>query len=264
MNSDPNNNLDPLPLYEKDKRYLSNEEYAKIIALGYIYSQYIDDDYVRDNIKSEIAKLRSENKNNNIYKENEKIYNLKQKTTKITYNNYIEYSKSVIQQLHRRDSFMIKLGVLIFSSAHFGELGLALSTLMEICESVEQNRYINNKSLLITLGGIIADKSQNKYLITLFDCLSYNEDINGLLDENRETCVTSDGFTAQEDDSCLSLNLSYDLGKTVISYFFYFRNNKLIFVKGYNASGSTQGSFPGYEQQIKNQWLRDGYIARNL
>ncbi|GEM_PF-7083629 len=211
MNSDPNNNLDPLPLYEKDKRYLSNEEYAKIIALGYIYSQYIDDDYVSDNIKSEIAKLRSENKNNNIYKENEKIYNLKQKTTKITYNNYIEYSKSVIQQLHRRDSFMIKLGVLIFSSAHFGELGLALSTLMEICESVEQNGYINNKSLLITLGGIIADKSQNKYLITLFDCLSYNEDINGLLDENRETCVTSDGFTAQEDDSCLSLNLSYDL-----------------------------------------------------
>ena len=73
MNSDPNNNLDPLPLYEKDKRYLSNEEYAKIIALGYIYSQYIDDDYVSDNIKSEIAKLRSENKNNNIYKENEKI-----------------------------------------------------------------------------------------------------------------------------------------------------------------------------------------------
>lgn len=76
--------------------------------------------------------------------------------------------------------------------------------------------------------------------------------------------MTSDGFTAQEDDSCLSLNLSYDLGKTVISYFFYFRNNKLIFVKGYNASGNTQGSFPGYEQQIKNQWLRDGYIARNL
>lgn len=253
-----NNYSDPtqkeIPIDEKDKD-LSQEELRLLISLQYVLYDNINDDYICDNISDEISNIRRHSKISNIYKSDEIKLVSNNKTTKVECERNAEFTNESIKQLHQRDALILGLGGL------FGTCGEVLSILGSVAESLEQEKSVDLFSLFMSISAF--DNLLQKKYSTLRKMIDCDNTINDILYEDRETYKVADNFVVQENDALVQLLVSSNLGKEVVSYFIYFRNNKVAYIKTSAAgSGEIQGNYPGYEKMIETKWKEDGYIGR--
>lgn len=253
-----NNYSDPtqkeIPIDEKDKD-LSQEELRLLISLQYVLYDNINDDYICDNISDEISNIRRHSKISNIYKSDEIKLVSNNKTTKVECERNAEFTNESIKQLHQRDALILGLGGLL------GTCGEVLSILGSVAESLEQEKSVDLFSLFMSISAF--DNLLQKKYSTLRKMIDCDNTINDILYEDRETYKVADNFVVQENDALVQLLVSSNLGKEVVSYFIYFRNNKVAYIKTSAAgSGEIQGNYPGYEKMIETKWKEDGYIGR--
>ena len=226
-----------------------------LISLQYVLYDNINDDYICDNISDEISNIRRHSKISNIYKSDEIKLVSNNKTTKVECERNAEFTNESIKQLHQRDALILGLGGL------FGTCGEVLSILGSVAESLEQEKSVDLFSLFMSISAF--DNLLQKKYSTLRKMIDCDNTINDILYEDRETYKVADNFVVQENDALVQLLVSSNLGKEVVSYFIYFRNNKVAYIKTSAAgSGEIQGNYPGYEKMIETKWKEDGYIGR--
>lgn len=252
-----NNKSDPtqkeLPIEEKDSN-LSEEELRLLVSLQYILYDNINDDYICDNISDEISNIRRNSKISNIYNSDEVKLISHNKTTKVNCEKNEKFSVESIKQLHQRDSLILSLG------GFFGPYGEVLSILGSVAKNLEQGENVDLFSLFMSIS--FFDKLLPKNYITLRKMIDLNNTID-IIYEDRETYKVADNFVVQKDDAFVQLLVSSNLGKENVSYFIYFRDDKVAYIKTSTAgSGDIQGSYPGYEKMIESKWKRDGYVGR--
>lgn len=252
-----NNKSDPtqkeLPIEEKDNN-LSEEELRLLVSLQYILYDNINDDYICDNISDEISNIRRNSKISNIYNSDEVKLISHNKTTKVNCEKNEKFSVESIKQLHQRDSLILSLG------GFFGPYGEVLSILGSVAKNLEQGENVDLFSLFMSIS--FFDKLLPKNYITLRKMIDLNNTID-IIYEDRETYKVADNFVVQKDDAFVQLLVSSNLGKENVSYFIYFRDDKVAYIKTSTAgSGDIQGSYPGYEKMIESKWKRDGYVGR--
>lgn len=252
-----NNKSDPtqkeLPIEEKDSN-LSEEELRLLVSLQYILYDNINDDYICDNISDEISNIRRNSKIRNIYNSDEVKLISHNKTTKVNCEKNEKFSVESIKQLHQRDSLILSLG------GFFGPYGEVLSILGSVAKNLEQGENVDLFSLFMSIS--FFDKLLPKNYITLRKMIDLNNTID-IIYEDRETYKVADNFVVQKDDAFVQLLVSSNLGKENVSYFIYFRDDKVAYIKTSTAgSGDIQGSYPGYEKMIESKWKRDGYVGR--
>lgn len=252
-----NNKSDPtqkeLPIEEKDSN-LSEEELRLLVSLQYILYDNINDDYICDNISDEISNIRRNSKISNIYNSDEVKLISHNKTTKVNCEKNEKFSVESIKQLHQRDSLILSLG------GFFGPYGEVLSILGSVAKNLEQGENVDLFSLFMSIS--FFDKLLPKNYITLRKMIDLNNTID-IIYEDRETYKVADNFVVQKDDAFVQLLVSSNLGKENVSYFIYFRDDKVAYIKTSTAgSGDIQGSYLGYEKMIESKWKRDGYVGR--
>lgn len=252
-----NNKSDPtqkeLPIEEKDSN-LSEEELRLLVSLQYILYDNINDDYICDNISDEISNIRRNSKISNIYNSDEVKLISHNKTTKVNCEKNEKFSVESIKQLHQRDSLILSLG------GFFGPYGEVLSILGSVAKNLEQGENVDLFSLFMSIS--FFDKLLPKNYITLRKMIDLNNTID-IIYEDRETYKVADNFVVQKDDAFVQLLVSSNLGKENVSYFIYFRDDKVAYIKTSTAgSGDIQGSYPGYEKMIESKWKRDVYVGR--
>lgn len=247
----------------RDKEVLSHEDYAAMVALEAVYAKYGCEDNGNNGTCDELLRTMNAIRNKPEYQNkysgyyNCSVPNKALRTTKVSVDKCTYITEQDIENFH---DIQPTLAFLIGFIPGCGAVFSALYTLSYAAEQ-QDTVEVGNACFGIALDAAIAFlKSKIKHLETSYTLIQEALALNEWFTPSGKDSYVVDGHRVYAGDAYVQIGIRRELGSYVETYEVWLRNDVPIVTK--KSGGPTGGApFGSYEQGIRNEWIKDGYVT---